>query len=210
MYYKKKYFIKQKIFRLQKEDRGSSSSPASPAASPPALNLSYRSEDDKHDDISDKSESELADIEDDGEEMDDNISEDNSIEAASGNGFPAKKQNLENGAKENGMAAPANTNMLHFWQNIQGHIQDLVKTAITNAKDEDESKSEDSASHKDGKKYSKYLISGMTHLPSLLSYRELSSRSAIITSHITCYTVSSPDSRAGSSQHNDSIGAKKH
>ena len=152
MYYN--YFIEQKIFRLQKEDRGSSS-PASPAASPPALNLSYRSEDDKHDDISDKSESELADIEDDGEEMDDNISEDNSIEAASGNGFPAKKQSLESGAKENGLAAaPANTNMLHFWQNIQGHIQDLVKTAITNAKDEDDSKSEDSASHKDGKKYS--------------------------------------------------------
>ena len=152
--------MKQKLFRLQKEDRGSSS-PASPAASPPALNLSYKSEDDKHDDISDKSESELADIEDDGEEMDDNISEDNSIEAAaSGNGFPKKQPSLENGAKENGLvAAPANTNMLHFWQNIQGHIQDMVKTALTNAKDEDESKSEDSASHKDGEKYSKYLIS---------------------------------------------------
>lgn len=161
--------LKQKIFRLQKEDRGSSSSPASPAASPPALNLSYRSEDDKHDDISDKSESELADIEDDGEEMDDNISEDNSIEAAaSGNGYQ-KKPSLENGVgtKENISTPGANTNMLHFWQNIQGHIQDMVKTAITSAKDDDESKSEDSASQRgDGEKYSKYLIScGMTHLP---------------------------------------------
>ena len=169
---KKKYYrlhLKQEIFRLQKEERGSSSSPASPAASPPALNLSYRSEDDKHDDISDKSESELADIEDDGEEMDDNISEDNSIEAAaSGNGYQ-KKPSLENGGgtKENINSPGANTNMLHFWQNIQGHIQDMVKTAITNAKDDDESKSEDSASHRgDGEKYSKYLIScGMTHLP---------------------------------------------
>ena len=98
-------------------------------------------------------------MEEDGEEMDDNISEDNSIEAASGNGFP-KKQSHENGGKENGLAAaPANSNMLHFWQNIQGHIQDLVKTAISNAKDEDESKSEDSQSHKDGEKHSKYLIS---------------------------------------------------
>ena len=106
--------------------------------------MSYRSEDDKHDDISDKSESELADIEDDGDEMDDNISEDNSIEAASApsNGF--SKKLVENGNKENG---PANTNMFHFWQNIQGHIQDLVKTAINNAKDDEESKSEDSQNH---------------------------------------------------------------
>ena len=156
------------IFRLQKEDRGSSSSPASPAASPPALNLSYRSEDEKHDDISDKSESELADIEDDGEEMDDNISEDNSIEAAAnGNGFP-KKQGLENGGgvKESNATGGANTNMLHFWQNIQGHIQDLVKTAITNAKDDEESKSEDSASHRDGEKvFQVFNILCMTHFP---------------------------------------------
>ena len=118
--------------------------------------MSYRSEDEKHDDISDKSESELADIEDDGDEMDDNISEDNSIEAASGNtgnGF-AKKAMMENG-KENGLpsvggAGAPNSNMFHFWQNIQGHIQDLVKTAIHNAKDDEESKSEDSQSHKDG------------------------------------------------------------
>ena len=111
-------------------------------------------------------------MEEDGEEMDDNISEDNSIEAASGNGFP-KKQSHENGGKENGLAAaPANSNMLHFWQNIQGHIQDLVKTAISNAKDEDESKSEDSQSHKDGEKHSKYLISAddtLTLGPHLLS-----------------------------------------
>jgi len=98
---------------------------------------------------------ELADIEDDGDEMDDNISEDNSIEAASGNtgnGF-AKKAMMENG-KENGLpsvggAGAPNSNMFHFWQNIQGHIQDLVKTAIHNAKDDEESKSEDSQSHKD-------------------------------------------------------------
>lgn len=117
--------------------------------------MSYRSEDEKHDDISDKSESELADIEDDGDEMDDNISEDNSIEAASGNngnGF-GKKPMMENG-KENGLpsvggAGAPNSNMFHFWQNIQGHIQDLVKTAIHNAKDDEESKSEDSQSHKD-------------------------------------------------------------
>ena len=88
--------------------------------------------------------------------MDDNISEDNSIEAASGNngnGF-AKKAMMENG-KENGLpsvggAGAPNSNMFHFWQNIQGHIQDLVKTAIHNAKDDEESKSEDSQSHKDG------------------------------------------------------------
>ena len=154
--------------------------------------MSYRSEDDKHDDISDKSESELADIEDDGEEMDDNISEDNSIEAAaSGNGYQ-KKPSLENGGgtKENISTPGANTNMLHFWQNIQGHIQDMVKTAITNSKDDDESKSEDSASQRgDGEKYSKYLIScGMTHLPGpgLLSGAVITLRNYNIT-HITCY-----------------------
>ena len=97
-----------RIFRLQKEEQRGNSREASPAApsSPPALNLSYRSEDDKHDDISDKSESELADIEDEDAEMDDNISEDNSIEAAvnsNGNGF-AKKL-VENGnGKEIGRA----------------------------------------------------------------------------------------------------------
>ena len=121
-------------------------------------------------------------MEEDGEEMDDNISEDNSIEAASGNGFP-KKQSHENGGKENGLAAaPANSNMLHFWQNIQGHIQDLVKTAISNAKDEDESKSEDSQSHKEGEKHSKYLISADDTLTPG-SYRGLSPLSAIISSH---------------------------
>jgi len=144
---------------LQKEDRGGSSPPppASPAGSPPALNLSYRSEDDKHDEISDKSESELADIEDETEEMDDNISEDNSIEASSGNnGTGYTKKSLENG-KENGLPATANTNMLHFWQNFQGQIQQMVKTAIINQKDEDESKSEDSHSQKDGHDVEKQL-----------------------------------------------------
>ena len=151
-----------RIFRLQKEERGSSreASPAAPS-SPPALNLSYRSEDDKHDDISDKSESELADIEDDADEMDDNISEDNSIEAAvnsNGNGF-AKKL-VENGnGKENGGNAP---NMLHFLQNIQGHIADMVKTAINNAKDDEESKSEDSHSQKDGELKTSSLFT-LTH-----------------------------------------------
>ena len=81
--------------------------------------------------------------------MDDNISEDNSIEAAvnsNGNGF-AKKL-VENGnGKENGGNPP---NMFHFLQNIQGHIADMVKTAISNAKDDEESKSEDSHSQKDG------------------------------------------------------------
>ena len=123
------------------------SPPPQTIAPPPALNLSYRSEDDKHDDISDKSESELADIEDEAEEMDDNISEDNSIEAANTTNGITKKI-MENG-KENGVPAVGNSNMFHFWQNIQGHIQDLVKTAINNAKDDDESKSEDSHSQKD-------------------------------------------------------------
>ena len=82
--------------------------------------------------------------------MDDNISEDNSIEASSGNnGTGYTKKSLENG-KENGLPATANTNMLHFWQNFQGQIQQMVKTAIINQKDEDESKSEDSHSQKDG------------------------------------------------------------
>ena len=35
--------------------------------------------------------------------------------------------------------------MLQFWTNIQGHIQDLVKTAMVNAKDDDDTKSVDSA-----------------------------------------------------------------
>jgi len=141
---------------LQKEDRGSPPPPASPTGSPPALNLSYRSEDDKHDDISDKSESELADIEDEGEEMDDNISEDNSIEAASGNGNGFPKKMVENG-KENGLPPVSNPNMFHFLQNIQGTIQDLVKQAMTNAKDDEESKSEDSHSQKDGHDVEKQL-----------------------------------------------------
>ena len=148
--------VTKNIFRLQKEDRGSPPPPASPTGSPPALNLSYRSEDDKHDDISDKSESELADIEDEGEEMDDNISEDNSIEAASGNGNGFPKKMVENG-KENGLPPVSNPNMFHFLQNIQGTIQDLVKQAMTNAKDDEESKSEDSHSQKDGHGKSKNL-----------------------------------------------------
>ena len=136
---------------MQKDERRGSSSPASPLASPqPALNLSYKSEDEKQDDISDKSESELADIEDENDTMDDAGSDDNSLEGANvrkvgENGFGKKM--TENGVGSSGPAG--NTNMLQFWQNIQGHIQDLVKTAITNAKDEEETKSE--GSNRDGK-----------------------------------------------------------
>jgi len=52
------------------------------------------------------------------------------------------KKMTENGVDSSGPAG--NINMLQFWQNIQGHIQDLVKTAITNAKDDEETKSEGS------------------------------------------------------------------
>ena len=136
---------------MQKDERRGSSSPASPLASPqPALNLSYKSEDEKQDDISDKSESELADIEDENDTMDDAGSDDNSLEGANvrklgENGFGKKM--TENGLGSSGPAG--NTNMLQFWQNIQGHIQDLVKTAITNAKDDEETKSE--GSNRDGR-----------------------------------------------------------
>ena len=57
------------------------------------------------------------------------------------------KKLAENGLGGSGGAQ--STNMLQFWQNIQGHIQDLVKTAITNAKDDEETKSE--GSNRDGR-----------------------------------------------------------
>ena len=145
------------IIRLHKDERLRSSSPTSPTASPqPALNLSYKSEDEKQDtDISDKSESELADIEDDNDTIDDAVSENNSLEGGNvsklnENGFGKKL--TENGVA--GTVGPQGNNMLQFWQNIQGHIQDLVKTAITNAKDDDETKSE--GSNRDGKNFTIY------------------------------------------------------
>ena len=66
------------------------------------------------------------------------------------------KKMVENG-KENGLPPVSNPNMFHFLQNIQGTIQDLVKQAMTNAKDDEESKSEDSHSQKDGHGKSKNL-----------------------------------------------------
>lgn len=119
---------------LQKDEKRSSPSPDRPSS--PALNLSYKSEDDKHDDISDKSESELADI--DGDTIDDNIS-DNSMDCAE-NEEKAKIEKIDENTKieENGVAPnQTNPNMIQFWSNIQGHIQDLVKSAIVNAKEEE-------------------------------------------------------------------------
>lgn len=119
---------------LQKDEKRSSPSPDRPSS--PALNLSYKSEDDKHDDISDKSESELADI--DGDTIDDNIS-DNSMDCAE-NEEKAKIEKIEENTKieVNGVAPnQTNPNMIQFWSNIQGHIQDLVKSAIVNAKEEE-------------------------------------------------------------------------
>ena len=63
----------------------------------------------------------------------------------------------ENGGGE-GSGSP---NMLQFWTNIQGHIQDLVKTAMVNAKDDDDTKSVDSAG-RDGESQ----LCGMFMLPS--------------------------------------------
>ena len=117
-------------FSLQKDEKRSSPSPDRPSS--PALNLSYKSEDDKHDDISDKSESELADI--DGDTIDDNIS-DNSMDCAE-NEEKTKIDKIENTKIENG-GNNTNPNMIQFWSNIQGHIQDLVKSAIVNAKEEE-------------------------------------------------------------------------
>lgn len=119
---------------LQKDEKRNSPSPDRPAS--PALNLSYKSEDDKHDDISDKSESELADIDDD--TIDDNIS-DNSMDCVE-NEDKTKLEKTTEDAKieENGdVPNPSNPNMIQFWSSIQGHIQDLVKSAIVNAKEEE-------------------------------------------------------------------------
>merc|ERR1712106_416125 len=119
---------------LQKDEKRSSPSPDRPSS--PALNLSYKSEDDKHDDISDKSESELADI--DGDTIDDNIS-DNSMDCAE-NEDKTKIGKDEEDTKiaVNGDAPnQTNPNMIQFWSSIQGHIQDLVKSAIVNAKEEE-------------------------------------------------------------------------
>ena len=143
--------------RLHKDERLRSSSPTSPTASPqPALNLSYKSEDEKQDtDISDKSESELADIEDENDTIDDAASENNSLEG--GNVSKLSEAGFGKKIAENGVGVSGgsqNTNMLQFWQNIQGHIQDLVKTAITNAKDDEETKSE--GSNRDGKNFTIY------------------------------------------------------
>ena len=140
------------LLSLHKDERMRSSSPTSPVASPqPALNLSYKSEDEKHDtDISDKSESELADIEDENDTIDDAASENNSLEG--GNVRKPTENGLAKKLAENGLGGSGgaqSTNMLQFWQNIQGHIQDLVKTAITNAKDDEETKSE--GSNRDGR-----------------------------------------------------------
>jgi len=119
---------------LQKDEKRSSPSPDRPTS--PALNLSYKSEDDKHDDISDKSESELADIDDD--TIDDNIS-DNSMDCAENEDKTKLEKNTEETKiEENGDAPnPSNPNMIQFWSSIQGHIQDLVKSAIVNAKEEE-------------------------------------------------------------------------
>ena len=47
-----------------------------------------------------------------------------------------KIDKIENTKIENG-GNNTNPNMIQFWSNIQGHIQDLVKSAIVNAKEEE-------------------------------------------------------------------------
>ena len=52
----------------------------------------------------------------------------------------AKIEKIEENTKieVNGVAPnQTNPNMIQFWSNIQGHIQDLVKSAIVNAKEEE-------------------------------------------------------------------------
>jgi len=119
---------------LQKEENNRKRSPSPPVQehrrlhSPlnQGLNLSYKSEEEKEvgtDDMSsDKSESELADI--DGDTIDDNISDENSMDC--GDSVDTKpKAVVSNGAP------PPMTNMGYI--QLMSHIQDLVKTAITNA-----------------------------------------------------------------------------
>jgi len=49
-----------------------------------------------------------------------------------------EKNTEETKIEENGDAPnPSNPNMIQFWSSIQGHIQDLVKSAIVNAKEEE-------------------------------------------------------------------------
>ena len=136
-------------FSLQKDEKRNSPSPppctaaATDRVAPsPALNLSYKSEDDKHDDVSDKSESELADIDDD--TIDDSISENSMVCSDTEEKVKTNEENGSNTKKaveENGIAAmgqqQTNPNMLQFWSNIQGHIQELVKSAIVNVKEEE-------------------------------------------------------------------------
>jgi len=119
---------------LQKEERKRSPSPPvqehrriglhSPLPGV-GLNLSYKSEEEEKatDEMSsDKSESELADI--DGDTIDDNISDENSMDC--GDSVETKpKAVVSNGAP------PPMTNMGYI--QLMSHIQDLVKTAITNA-----------------------------------------------------------------------------
>lgn len=104
----------------------------------PALNLSgYKSEEEKHiaeDDISDdKSESELADLEDEDDE-DGAMMSDNSMDCSGTNNSVRKPKEVE-GLLMNGVGAGAK-NMTNMIQ-LMSHIQDLVKTAITNAKEDE-------------------------------------------------------------------------
>ena len=49
-----------------------------------------------------------------------------------------EKSAEETKIEENGdVPNPSNPNMIQFWSSIQGHIQDLVKSAIVNAKEEE-------------------------------------------------------------------------
>lgn len=95
--------------------------------SPVGLNLSYKEETEEEkggatDELSsDKSESELADI--DGDTIDDNISDENSMDC--GDSVETKPKPSQNGG-------PAPLTSMGYIQ-LMSHIQDLVKTAITNA-----------------------------------------------------------------------------
>lgn len=99
----------------------------------PALNLSgYKSEDEvkqiSADDISeDKSESELADLDD--EDDDENMMSDNSMECSVRSKKNDDERTIVNGDSQ---GAKNMTNMV----TLMSHIQDLVKTAITNAKED--------------------------------------------------------------------------
>ena len=48
-----------------------------------------------------------------------------------------KIEKIENNKIEENGTPTTNPNMIQFWSNIQGHIQDLVKSAIVNAKEEE-------------------------------------------------------------------------